>query len=1426
MRTAIIILMAFLFVPLIYGITYTINPVGGDYPSFTAAIDYLNNLTSIPAGGIEFLVPSNLTFTELPDTLIVSASQADPIVFHKSGTGANPIIYNDTCPDTRGVIMMVNCAWITFDGIDLADPIITDANKYAFGYVVESGTHITIKNNHVRDFANMGIYARLASTYITIYNNKVTHSADFTSSVTTIYGINVQYNSLADQITIERNIVSGLKMATSTLYGIRLGQVNGKIINNFVSLTTDNNDVIYGIRADSRTGKTIDVDFNTVLISGTATDNGYALATFGGDGSSTFNIRNNIFLNNRTGFNQYCVYLALISPVYVMDYNVYYSANQTNNFFGRWFQTDVTSFPSWQQTSGFDLHSKLKNLTFVNPTLGDLHLSGTAIGDFDLSGTPIAAIQNDIDNDTRLAAHPYRGADENLLVPLDIEITFMPSVLDFGIVPLGQASNLSLTIANTGSLPISVDTLTTLAPFQLRFANGTWSQFLPGFPLTPDETRVVEIMYTPVSPSVNNGFFHVVTNVPGSEVNNIPLNGTGGAPEIDVNPLNINFGNNLAGQPSSPVALNIHNLGNLVLHLSAVNCPPSFEIRYPSTGNWTNLLTNIDIAAGLPIIIEVRFYPSQVMTYTGTLTISSDDADESNVSVNLSGEGVDISPPLNLVGTPGNQQVSLTWDAPFLPVRDERPLSTYRIYRNDIQLVETTNNAYTDNSVVNNTAYTYYVTAIYTNPDGESASSNSVTVTPFNPIPVISVSADSLSFGRVPRNSSSNAHTFFIQNQGWVDLQVLSIVSSAPFYISTDGLAWNTQLNGFVLTPGSQTIIHSRFSPIAINNFTGAITINSNDASNPATLVDLYGTSTGIALTMTDIPFNDSYLSEAAWGDYDNDNDLDLLLTGYFLSGSGTFIYRNEGNNTFTQINPNITPVGNAMANWVDFDRDGDLDIFISGQYIINNHFAGLYRNDNGTFTLVTTGIVPLVSGSSEWGDYDNDGDPDLLMTGDELVIDGEDIAHTDIIRNDGNGAFTVLNPGITPISYSDAKFCDWDNDGDLDIAITGRQETWIYITKIYRNDGILPFVQVYQAPLGLRYSDLVWGDYDNDGDADLLVTGSNDLEADSFTRIYRNDGNSVFTETDPGTFGIRQGDIVWTDLDNDGLLDIFMNGIRNNQQWIGYGYLDIDGAYAYADSVESLKYANMVPGDYDNDGDIDFFQSGRYDFQDYRCNILRNDFPFPQTPPGPPSGLSVVTDSSLVIFNWNPGTDLETPVLGLTYNLYVGHSTTTDEHYTANANIATGFRRLAAQGNMGQKTSFSMILPDGNYYWGVQTIDNSLKGSAFAQGPLFSISGVGSDDNFSPSLVTELSSVFPNPFNPETSIKYNLRQSGPVLLEIFNLKGQLVKTIVNGVRAAGSHTAIWNGTCNDNSPVTSGIYFCCFKSGAVKTVKKISLVK
>ncbi|HOG31712.1 MAG TPA: S8 family serine peptidase [Candidatus Syntrophosphaera sp.] len=98
--------------------------------------------------------------------------------------------------------------------------------------------------------------------------------------------------------------------------------------------------------------------------------------------------------------------------------------------------------------------------------------------------------------------------------------------------------------------------------------------------------------------------------------------------------------------------------------------------------------------------------------------------------------------------------------------------------------------------------------------------------------------------------------------------------------------------------------------------------------------------------------------------------------------------------------------------------------------------------------------------------------------------------------------------------------------------------------------------------------------------------------------------------------------------------------------------------------------------------------------------------------------------------------------------------------------------------------------------------------------------------DNSIPELNTRLHGNFPNPFNPSTVICFELAESGPVTLEIYNQKGQLVSTLVDANLPAGNHSAAWNGTDASGDAVSSGVYFYRMRSGAFSSTRKMVLMK
>ena len=124
---------------------------------------------------------------------------------------------------------------------------------------------------------------------------------------------------------------------------------------------------------------------------------------------------------------------------------------------------------------------------------------------------------------------------------------------------------------------------------------------------------------------------------------------------------------------------------------------------------------------------------------------------------------------------------------------------------------------------------------------------------------------------------------------------------------------------------------------------------------------------------------------------------------------------------------------------------------------------------------------------------------------------------------------FTDINAGLPGVSYSSAAWGDYDNDGDLDILLTGASTNAVPIARIYRNNGSSTFTDIDAGLPGVSRGSAAWGDYDNDGDLDILLIES------GFSLIYRNNGNDMFTRIDAGLSAVSGSSAAWGDYDNDG---------------------------------------------------------------------------------------------------------------------------------------------------------------------------------------------------------------------------------------------------------------------------------------------------
>ena len=298
-------------------------------------------------------------------------------------------------------------------------------------------------------------------------------------------------------------------------------------------------------------------------------------------------------------------------------------------------------------------------------------------------------------------------------------------------------------------------------------------------------------------------------------------------------------------------------------------------------------------------------------------------------------------------------------------------------------------------------------------------------------------------------------------------------------------------------------------------------------------------------MTFTDLNVNldYTYISSLETVDYDGDNDLDILLIEYELhSIPFTTIYNNNGSGEFSKDNnANLIGVYSGSVAWGDYDGDKDLDILLTGRNGNHNLITKIYDNDgSGSFRENTNSNLTGVQYSSvATGDFDGDNDLDILLTG----RDSNDSPITKIYDNDGSGSFREdTNSYLTGVSLGSVATGDFDGDNDLDILLTGSDNSSNRISKIYENDGNGSFREDPTVNLtGVSGSSVTAGDFDGDNDLDILLTGS-DNSNNRIAKIYENDGSGSFRK-DPA-FNLTGADydsVTTGDFDGDNDPDILV---------------------------------------------------------------------------------------------------------------------------------------------------------------------------------------------------------------------------------------------------------------------------------------------
>ena len=553
-------------------------------------------------------------------------------------------------------------------------------------------------------------------------------------------------------------------------------------------------------------------------------------------------------------------------------------------------------------------------------------------------------------------------------------------------------------------------------------------------------------------------------------------------------------------------------------------------------------------------------------------------------------------------------------------------------------------------------------------------------------------------------------------------------------------------------------------------------------------------------------PVNDGGDSRAVnWIDYDNDGDLDLYVTNGPQTGENNFLYKNNGDGTFIKITSDvITNDGKASdgSTWGDYDNDGDIDLFVANWWGHNNL---LYSNNgDGTFTFESAqppSIGATYSETGSWGDFDNDGFLDLY------VCNSAGTRRNQLFLNNGDGTFISITSGlaVTDQEYSrNADWIDFDNDGILDLYVTNEENE---NNSLYKGNGDGSFTKItglnIVSDAGSSTSSN-WEDIDNDGDFDLFVAN------------YGNQNNFLYINNGDGTFEKVTGENVVTDggssfgssfgdVDNDGDLDFVVTNAFVSANQVNFFYLNNgDGTFTRDTGIVSTETGwsyGAAFGDYDDDGYLDLFVAKCYQATENN-SLFKNN-----------GGSNNWLKMDLTGINTNHS------AIGAVVKLKAEIS----------GEPVWQMRRVAGQnGYCGQILQVHFGLGDASsadsiiIEWpsGIQQvlIDQNLNQRLIIIEDTTTTSveeGNSLIDDY------ELLQNYPNPFNPVTQIDFILKAGSEIKLSVFNHLGEFIMNLYEGYKDAGRHSIEFNRV-----DLSSGIYLYKLKAADFIQAKKMLLLK